>query len=1638
MKNSTKSKFLAVMLLPALLGGCASKAMPAVYAAGQEKKGLATGPSVVVVDGGGGGGSSISNYQSTGYPSVYGYETHSTTLNTSIGSDVPTYSNQSFYHDVGVKVYGSNTGTSVGSTNSVKIAAVSPYFDFADVNFAMPSTLSAAAYQNTGVMTEFTFEVYRGSTRCFHASAVAETTSSIATFKDIVYDRNGTTTTVAYTSSGGTGLEQILDFSKLGKISSGLYSGSYTIKVTYKYLWIYSANSKMGIYVTTATNSASLLIDYTNPSIAMVRSGTSISVSSGSVVNSAVKVTASDTNFSALSYKIPGASYYSSTAATSYTSGTANGWYYCYATDALGNKSDEVSFYVDTIAPSGALYANGSAIASGSYVRSSFSYVASDSGSGVANVYYKAPKSSGFVAYSSGSIIPSDSGDGLYQFYSVDKAGNASSTMSVFLETAAPTVKLFRNGSLAYTGSMSASGKVSTGLYVNEGDTIRYEYSSPSGKCSCSTFAMGTNYVLTATGYPSTVYDNTVVSATGIAVTYSFTIVHKKPALSINGVEYQSGSALRFASDVDAKLIVDSAVTSGEATGTVTDGSGNKQTLNLLSGDAVSLTCGAGSDKDYRISIKDPAGNESTFDVRIDKAPSKGQWTSAGAAVADGSYVNHALAFEFDSSETTAAISKDGGAFKAYASGSEINGDGSYTVILTDEVGNTSEFRAVIDTVAPTGAIYADGKQVESGAVTNKPVYFTWDGDATCKVNGADYVKNTVIDEEGELAFVLTDKAGNSSAYRAVIDRTAPSNNGDRLSDRSGDDIAVSKWFDVTFNGSVTSFVSDSDALSYAVSLETAAYVSERQLDDVASFKETNAVADNGDPDNHDDEPRAGAYWVYKSKANPAIQLYYFDKALLDEAIRFYAKGYVSEAKYSDGTNHPTNGSVYDNVWTCGGQSLPVGNNYVLTNGGDAVSATAVRVGHESEGAVTLQYGTALGEQLKESGVWAITETDKAGNSSTYSVIIDHDAPELKVKTETYDGSKEFTLNADSMPSAGAFYLKSFAIESILDGDKWASVSVTKAGATSYYTYGDALPTIAEGGEYLIRAFDRLGHSTSFTVYISDEEEQVVFKNNADDTAVSVDVSMGEGYQVLTSLEIYRNGVKLDGVSTDKLSYVFDKDGTYEVVLKDNFGRTVTKEYAFHKALPQGTLQGVEDGGKTNQDVGFSYDSAKYFAEVYKDGELVRLDQTGFVSIPKGESGSYQIKLVNQTDADNYKTYSFTIDSIAPEVNLGGVEDGGTTNGNVTVSWGDSDVASATVSLNGSDPTPFASGTTFDKEGTYVITVTDGLGNVTEKTFVIDKTVDYEATTSDGKRIGGDATTSDDVTVTANEPATVTVIKDGEPYAYSFGDKLTEEGAYLITVEDAYGNKTSFTIVIDKTVAFGMDVADGGISNGPVSITAGEKETIILTKDGKPISYQSGEALTDEGAYQAVITDAYGNEKTVTFRIVSDSAKTSLDYTLGDGIKVVSVTKDGTPISVDGNHLAFADDGTYVVTYEQGGKTYSFTLRLDTTAPEITLNGVEDGGTVDGTVSIDGLTEEGTVQVYKDGVLIDYKLGDALKDYGSYKVVVTDALGNARTYSFTLAFQMNVWAIVLICLGAAAAVGVTATVIVKRKRLFKK
>lgn len=1627
-------KLIALALLPALLAGCSPiKATAPVLTASPVKQAFVS-DNLTLLDGSTiATASGIYNYQSTGYPSVYGSETHITTAQTVLGSTKPSVTNQTINHDTGVKIYGSGTKTNVGSVNQVKIAASCPYFDFTDTNFAFPSAYESMRKNGNGIcyLADFRFDVFRGSSRVFYAEAKSEDVTVNGESKTkYTYNRNGSTTSTTGNAVYNDNYVPF-DFSKLGRIPSTLYSGSYTIRVIYSYLWV-GKDSKgiTGIMSTTATNNASLIIDYTKPTLSLAKSSDGKAIANGAYVNSAIKATASDTNLKGIYCKKPGYSYYAYTSGSSFTTGTANGTYSFYAVDDLGNQSDVVSATIDTIAPNGQLYANGKEVSSGSYVSTYFSYTASDATSGIANAYYKTPNSNGFVTYSLGTIVPSDSGDGWYEFYSVDKAGNQSDTLKIFLETGSPKVTIKRNGSEVYSHTMKESGAIETGLYFNEGDTIEFGYSSPSNHYSTGTFAMGRSYLLSKASYPNSTYSETITSATGISVTYGFSIVREKPTIRVNGTTYQSGAVIRSKDNLTIQMAVDSAVKNG-ATATV-ECDGATQSYDVLTNPTTTLSAKEGEDRTYSITIKDPAGNVSSFSVEIDKQPSSGEFLSNGITVANNGYTNKPFSFEFDSSDAKATYSKDGGAFSSY-DGGILSEEGSYTFLLTDAVGNTSQYRITLDMTPPTGQLYAGNEPIDEGSVTQKAVYFTWDGDAECTVNGSSYARNTIIDSEGVYEFILTDKAGNKATYSIEIDRTAPTGNEEGL--KTDGRYFASKWYECSFNGSVEAYLTYEEALDRASDLEFSANVQELNLKDIGGFTETGSIADNGDPDNHDDEVRTGEYWLYKSKSNPDIRLYYFDRNLLDDAIRQYAKSYVTGPHYFNGTNKPAIG-VSDPMGTKDGVSAPIGNDYVLTNFG---SKNAVAKNLSTKEETVLEYGKTLGEQLSD-GLYEITETDRAGNSCTYQVIIDHSAPIMSATAEDYSGSKDITLGEESLPASGALYLKSFSVREILDSDKWSVVSVTTGEKTDFYTGEDELPTITEGGTYLIKAYDRSGNSISFTVYISEEEEAVSFRNNADDTAVSIDIAMPESYQAITSLEIYRNGTKLDGVSPDKLSYTFSKDGLYKVVLKDNFGKTLEKEYRFVKALPQGAITGVENGGKTANDVSFDYDSGKYYAEVYKDGALVYTDHSGSVAINASEenSGSYVIRLINLTDEENFQDYSFEIDKVALEVVLDGVEEKGTTNGSVTVSWSDSDVSSATYSKDGGEPVSFDSGTAFNQEGTYVIEVSDDMGNKTTKTFTIDKTVSYEVTTSSGRKLGGDATTSEDVIITADEEATITVLKDGKAYDYSFGDKLSEEGSYLITVEDAYGNKTSFTLVIDKSVDFTMNVGNGGVSNDPVVIESGESETIVVTRNGEAYDYKAGEEITEEGSYSAVITDAYGNRKEVSFQIVSSDAKQDIDTTLGEDAKVISVTKDGKEIPFDGNELTFAEDGTYVITYSSDGAEYTFTLTRDTTAPEVTLTGVENGGKVDGAVTIDGLTEEGTVDVYRDGKKIDYTLGDELKEYGHYEVVVRDALGNERTYTFDLAFQMNGWAIALIAVGVSVALGTVVAVILKRKKVYRK
>lgn len=1543
--------------------------------------------------------------------------------------------NESLYTNTGIQIYAPTSNGTSYSGNAIKLDSTMFTVDFTNARTVYPITGNSLSNYSD---PEYHFEILNSSgnvawfARFYGYTRSVTSGDTTTTYYKHTVNINGRSTTSAET----TGVSNArLNLSLFGKPTVNLSQGNYTIRIRRSYKWsqrvtgaLFAAN-----YQSTSTMTGTLIVDTNAPTISLQGNSTGKSISSGSYVNERVKISVGDPHPYRLYYKTPTMTSYTYTSSTSYIPSTTQGWYYAFAEDSCGNRSETVSFYYDAVAPVGKISSNGTTIASGSYINGNFSYSATDSGSGVTDYYYKTPNSGTYQQYMPGMVVNKTSGDGWYYFYCKDKSGNLSPTLSVYLETAAPIVGIYRNGDLGYSKTVTSAGTYETNLYFNVGDTFRITCDTSSGKVS-SNYTLNTNITITGS-FPKD-FDIRLTNATGVTSVFKVHVAKEKPKLVIDGTSYENGATLYFNADKTFSWTYDTGWNGGNVK---IVSSGNKnidETVYFASGtDSYAIATDNGTDTVYEIAVTDAAFNVSNYTVVIDKEVPNGTIQSNGKVLENGGYTNKPACVEFTETGVTAQYSINGGEYQPYLSGQTFTADATYIVLLSDRAGNKTSYTVTVDTVAPSGQLYADYSPVADGTITNGKIYFSWNGDITATVNGKPYVKNTVLSDDATYTFVLTDFAGNSTAYTITIDTVCPSYNADRL---AGDkNYKISKWYVVTIERDDYSFASYDEALTFAADKEFASGVTVLNLESVEDFKQSHLVASNGDPDNLDDEVRTGEYWLYKSKANPNSLLYYFDRELLDEVIAFYAKDTVSNVNYYvlDGNNEygTPSDSMYDNVLTAiDGTLAPVGNRFVFEKA-DSTEVYAELVGRDGT-RFKVAFGTPFGQQFTVNGLYKITEIDAAKNETTYYLYLDMLAPELNVSATIFGNAEptELTIDKDILAGIAAYYYERFDMKAIADADKWAVLTVTNGGNTAFYTYGDKLPSLNIGGEYLLTLYDRTGNSYSFTVYIVGSPADIGFNNNSDDTAFDLKITLEQNFDTLVSMEVRRNGVLLEGISTDTLAYTFDKGGVYTVTLRDNFGRVIEKEYTFVKSLPNGTLSGVENGGKTKTDVTFTFDSGKYFVVVTKDGKVMEFASGGELLFTANDmsSGEYVIRLINLTDEENYCEYAFVINTLAPAFALS-VADGSTTNKDVTVSWEADDIVSVTYTVNGGEQIALENGQVLTAEGSYVVTATNDLGTTSTMTFTVDKTLDYYVTV--GEQIASIDRTSETVAVFSNENLYVSVTKNGTPTDYAFGDILSDEAVYVFRISDDFGNAVTFTMTIDKSVSYSANVGSGLISSGEVSFANGEKLTVTVTKDKEVIDYAFGQILDDEGEYKVVLCDNYGNEKTVQFRIVK-GVKRSLDYTLGENVEVLSVIRNGENIAFEGNRLHFTVDGEYTVTARADGEVYTFTLALDSTAPTVVLSGVENGGTADGIITITEPSEEVTIEVYFNGELIPCELGAELTEYGDYRIVVTDAVGNTSEYAFTLKHLLNGGAVALVVIGIFVLAGVVITIILLRKK----
>ena len=1390
-----------------------------------------------------------------------------------------------------------------------------------------------------------------------------------------------------------------------------------------------------------STSTYSVYLDTVAP-VGKITNSSGTTLSSGSYTNKPVKYTATDTGgINYLQVQTPGSSSWST-----YSSGTAlssaTGWYYFRAVDKAGNISSTSSVYYDATAPSGTLYGGTSTKSSGSYTNASYvKYVASDSHSGIANVYVKKPGSSSYVAYTSGTQLTAE---GTYYFYCVDRSGNSSSTVNITLDKTTPTGTL-------YGGTSTKSG----GSYTNAA-YVKYTASD-------SLSGINTLYVK----MPGSSYYTTYSSGTQLATegTYSFYAVDKAGNQS---------SVVTITLDntkpVGTLYAGSSAATSGSRT--------NASSIKFTASDAIGLNTiyvkkpGATSyaayspgttltaEGTYSFYAVDKAGNQSdTYTITIDRQVPAAQLYVDGKAVSSGTYTNGDY-IKFVCGETCYVKEPGATSFKAYTSGAELNKPGKYVFYGQDAAGNsTGEYTIIIDRTIKqvTVSNVTDGK-------TNGDVKITWtNGDAnsfapikSVTVNGKAISNGATVYtiDTGSYVVKVVDAAGNGWQTQFVSTKKNVLT-----------DTLVKEYFEIhDINGDVFAFTTYEKALEFA---------KVRENSKVKTSVWNNSTWDTGIPMDTADAANAanGTYYIYYKSGNSEELVAYFTLERLNAVIEEYAKVGIKDYYYWEKT--PAAAGPDENLYSYSAdknilaKSVELGENIGIAVDGEAF----------------------VGSVYETEGKHVLVVSDSYGNSCEYNLTIIRTVPDIFYAIgEGTDVKAEFDRT---------YYFKDEVTISITDAlDEMAMFNVYDENGDLIGSFSlDEVCKLTASGTYTVESVNHMGTSEAFKLVISRNAPSVNLK--ADEvakqlvitvTGSSDDESNLQTLQIQKSVDDGNTWTTLDtddygtAIELGTLVYKFRTTGMYKIVITDEF-RTgmdaISGQITYTQPAPTGDLAGVTDGGHTNKEVTFSWDDEAKVT-VTKNGEVIEYNSGDKLT----EDGEYTILFENFDGAQT--TYEFVIDTQPVEIAAEGHKANLPVNNPVTVNISEED-ASAVLIKDGVEVGPYVSGTPVSDEGKYVVRVTDAAQNVSEIEFEIDKSVDFAININDGGL-------ANSVTIVANEGVEIILAKDGTVIEYEEGSEITEPGAYTLKIRDALDNvsemsfiivkpistgfshsfdetvgfekvlingeetrlnygaleltkdgfyeigvvvngKTyTFTTKIDTTVDHSINVHDKGFANS-VTLKANESVTLTATKNGEAFEYKLGDELTEPATYTFKMVDALGNTKEISFTIVN-ALYGKFEQEIDEMPGFEKVLVNGEAVTLEKGTLTLTATGAYEVTIVANGIEQKFTINIDATAPTLTITGVENGGVTKDAVILSDPSEEATVVLTRDDEVVEYTLGDEITEPGVYKATVTDAMGNVTEYSFELEKGVNGAVIALIVIAVIAAIGGVVVFILKKKKVF--
>ena len=1040
--------------------------------------------------------------------------------------------------------------------------------------------------------------------------------------------------------------------------------------------------------------------------------GTS-SKTSGSYTNASyVKYVASD-SYSGIAncyVKMPGSSYY-----TAYSSGTqlaTQGTYYFYCVDKSGNQSSVVNITLDTSKPTGTLYGGTSVISSGGSTNASYiKFVPSDN-IGLQTTYVKKPGSTSYVVYTSGTQFTAE---GTYSFYSIDKAGNTSSTYTITLDRQIPTAQLYVDGNPidnnSYTDGDHISFECGENCFVKlpDSDTfVEYlsgaEYYKPGRYVFYGVSDAGNN-----TGYFTITVDRTVKTVDisnvtdgktdgDVAITWTdgdATLYAPIKSVTVNGKSYTKGETIHTIDTGVYKVVV-------------TDYAGNTWNTEFSSTKKNILTDTL--QKEY-YEINDADGKFFAFSTyenalafateRENGFVRKGEWKSeswdAGIAM-DAIDAANAVNGEY-------FIYKKSGnpdEWVAYFTEDRLN----EVIAEYAKVGIESYYywEKAPATIADGENLftYSDSKNILANSVTL--------GDNIGASIDGEVIVDTVIETEGKHLLIVSDDWGNTCEYNLTIVRATPDIH---YVVGEGSDNTVTFDRVYYFKDQVTVSISDGfdEMAMFSV------YDEEGVLLGHFSLGETFTLTESGiytvESVNHAGVSKEFNLIISRNAPKVEITESAENKQLIVEIV-----------KSADDESHI--------------QTLEI---YKSTDGG----ATWVRVEKDDYGTVVSLEN--LTYKFRTTGIYKATITDEFRTG-------------IDAVTEQHDYVQENPTGTLNGVENNGYTNGTVTFE----WDDEAIVVLTKDGTVVEYASGDEL---TEDGVYTLTFENFDGYKASYTFTIDTAAPVIATEGANHKESVNEDVKVFYTEDNLTA-EIFKNGKSLGEYTSGN---PVSADGIYRIVVSDLAGNKVEVEFTIDKTVdyainvndkglsnsviatanetvtvtllkngekidyvlgsaisePAEYTLAVTDALGNHSEISFkvveplvkefthNFDEIEGFGGVTVNGDDRRLN---YGTLELKEDGVYEVGVIV---GGNTYLFKVTVDGTAPTITLGGVENGGATKDAVTIG-NPSEDATVKVTLNG-EPVEYTLGDEITEPGEYKVTVTDEIGNTAEYSFTIEKSI---------------------------------------------------------------------------------------------------------------------------------------------------------------------------------------------------------------------------------------------------------------------------------------------------------------------------